>query len=190
MEQSPSWEANWFCSQSRNSPHFTEPEVSLPHLLVPAICPYPEPNQSIPCPHITLPEEPKILSSHLRLELLSCLFPSGFTTKTLYTSLLFPLRATGTAYLFLLDVFTWRILGEEYRPLSSSLCSFIHSLVTSSLLGSNILLSTLLSHFLSLHYFLNVSDQVSYWYKTTRKITVLYIFIFIYLDSKRFCTEW
>ena len=31
MEQSPSWEANWFCSQSRNSLHFMEPEGSLPH---------------------------------------------------------------------------------------------------------------------------------------------------------------
>ena len=29
MEQSPSWEANWFCSQSRNSPHFRNPKV--PH---------------------------------------------------------------------------------------------------------------------------------------------------------------
>ena len=27
MEQSPSWEANWFCSQSRNSPHFWNPKV-------------------------------------------------------------------------------------------------------------------------------------------------------------------
>jgi len=27
MEQSPSWEANWFCSYSRNSPHFWNPKV-------------------------------------------------------------------------------------------------------------------------------------------------------------------
>ena len=40
-------------SYSRNSPHFIEPEGSLPHLQVPATCPYPEPQQSIPCstPH-------------------------------------------------------------------------------------------------------------------------------------------
>ena len=31
------------------------------------------------------------------------------------------------------------ILGEEYRTLSSSLCSFLHSPITSSLLGPNIL---------------------------------------------------
>ena len=29
--------------QSRNSPHFMEPEGSLPHSQVPATCPYPEP---------------------------------------------------------------------------------------------------------------------------------------------------
>jgi len=36
-----------------------------------------------------------------------------------------------------------RILGEEYRSLSSSICSFLQSPVTSSLLGPNILLSNL-----------------------------------------------
>jgi len=33
-------------------------------------------------------------------------------------------------------------LGDEYRPFSSSLYNFLHSPVTSSLLGPNILLST------------------------------------------------
>jgi len=44
MEESPSWEANWFCSQSRNSPHFMEPESSLPYSQVPATCHYPNCN--------------------------------------------------------------------------------------------------------------------------------------------------
>jgi len=35
-----------------------EPEGSLPHSQVPASCPYPDPDQSSPCPHITLPEDP------------------------------------------------------------------------------------------------------------------------------------
>jgi len=33
-------------SQSRNSPHFMEPEGSLPHTQEPATRPYPEPDQS------------------------------------------------------------------------------------------------------------------------------------------------
>ena len=47
-------------SQSRNSPHFIEPESSLPHSQVPATCPYPEPAQSSPYPQILLPEDPLI----------------------------------------------------------------------------------------------------------------------------------
>ena len=35
-----------------------EPEGSLPHSKAPAICPYPEPDQSSPSPHIPLLEDP------------------------------------------------------------------------------------------------------------------------------------
>jgi hypothetical protein len=42
------------------------------------------------------------------------------------------------------------IFGDEYRSLSSSLCSLLHFPVASSLLGPNILLSTLFSNTLSL----------------------------------------
>jgi hypothetical protein len=41
------------------------------------------------------------------------------------------------------------------------LCSLLHSRVTSSLSGPNILLITLFSKTLSLHFYLYVSDQVS-----------------------------
>ena len=60
-EQSPSWKANRFSGSQeipRNSPHFMEPEGSLPHSQVPATCPYPEPARSSPCPHIALSEHP------------------------------------------------------------------------------------------------------------------------------------
>ena len=40
--------------------------------------------------------------------------------------------------IILIDVLTHTILGEKYRSLSCSLCSFLHSPRTSSLLGPNI----------------------------------------------------
>jgi hypothetical protein len=49
------------------------------------------------------------------------------------------------AHLILLYLIAQTILGEQYRLLSSSICSFLHSFVTSSLLGPNIPLSTLSS---------------------------------------------
>ena len=52
------------------------------------------------------------------------------------------IRATCSAHR-ILDFITRTILGEEYRSLSSSLCNFLHSPVTPSLLGPNILLNTL-----------------------------------------------
>ena len=63
------------------------------------------------------------------------LYLSGFPTKTLYTHLLFSIRATCPAQLIRLDLITRIIFGAEYRSLSSSLRSFPHSPVTSSLLG-------------------------------------------------------
>jgi len=79
-----------------------------------------------------------ILSSHLCLGLPSGLIPSGFPTKTLYMPLISPIHATCPTHLILLDFITRTTVGEEYRSLSSSLYSFLHSPVTSSLLGPNI----------------------------------------------------
>ena len=40
----------------RNSPHFMEPEGSLPHSQVSASCPYPQPARSSPYPQIPFPK--------------------------------------------------------------------------------------------------------------------------------------
>ena len=54
------------------------------------------------------------------------------------------------------------ILGEECRSLSTSLCSFLHSSISTSLIGPNILLNVPFSNTLSLRSSLNASDQVSH----------------------------
>jgi hypothetical protein len=145
-----------------------EPEGSLPHLQVPTTCQYPEPAQSSPYPTSHFQRSISILSSHLHRGVPSGLIQSGFPTKTLYTPL-FSLSALHAPSLIIVDFITRTILGEEYGSWSSSLESFRHFLVTSSLLGPNILLytlfsntlfsNTLFSNTLSLRSFLNVSGH-------------------------------
>ena len=112
-----------------------EPEGSLPRLQVTATCPFLEPYQSSPC----LPSH--FLKIHLHIVFSSTPVPSKSPLplrfphqNPIYTSPL-PIRATCHANLILLDLITRAIFGEEYRSLSSSLRSFFHSPVTSSLLG-------------------------------------------------------
>ena len=64
-----------------------------------ATCPYPEPARSTPYPpHPTSRSSILILSSHLRLGLPSCIFPSGLPHQN-PVHLLSPLHATSLAYL-------------------------------------------------------------------------------------------
>jgi len=90
-------------------------------------------------------------------------FPPCFLTRTLL-ELLSPIRATCPAYLIRF-VSNTRISVDQYRSLSSSYCSLLHSLVTSSTLGLNTLLSTLFLNTLSLCSSLNLSDHVSHPYQ-------------------------
>jgi hypothetical protein len=60
-----------------------EPAGSSPYLQEPTTGPYPEPTVSTPHPQPISLISILIPSSHLRLGLPSCLFPSGFTTKAL-----------------------------------------------------------------------------------------------------------
>ena len=156
-----------------------EAEGSILHLQVPATCPYPESDHSTPCP------PSHFLKIHLNIIVPSMPGSSRWSLSLrfrhqnpVYTSPL-PHTCYVLRHIILLDLITQKIFGEEYRSLSSSLCSFLHSL-----LGPNILLSTLFSNTLGLHSFLSVSDRVSRPYKTRGKLIFVYIVIFLYLDSK------
>ena len=130
MEQSPSWETNRV-SANQEIPHILW-NMKVHYRIHKCPPPVPIVSQLHPV-HTSYPTSWRpffILSSHLRLGLPSSLFPSGFYTKTLYTPLLAPIRATCPAHL--LDLIIRTILGEEYRSLSSSLCNFLHSPVTPS----------------------------------------------------------
>ena len=169
-----------------------EPEYSLTHSQVPAMCPNP----------VTAPSSPQPTSYFLSIYLniifqskpwsAKCSLSLKVPHRKLAYASLSPIRATCPAHP-ILDFITRTILGEQYSSFSSSLCSFLHSAVTSSLLSQNSLLSTLFSNTLCLCSSLNVSDQVSHPYKTTGRIIVLYILILKFLDSKlenkRFYTE-
>jgi len=142
MKQSPSWEANRLAVVKKfpafyGTRKFITSFTSARQLSLS----WASSIQSIP-PHSTSWRSILILSSHLSLGFPSGLFTSGFHNKTLYAPLLSHIRCTCPAHL-VLDFITRTLLGEEYRSLSSSLCSFLHSLVTLSLLGPSILPNTL-----------------------------------------------
>ena len=139
-------------------------------------------SQSVPPSYFL--ENHFILSYHLLLSLPSGPFPQ-ILHQNPYAPFLSPTHATCPLYLILLDLITLIIFREQCRAQSSSLCSLFKSLVSSSLFGPNIFLSTLTSNNLSHSFSINVTDQVPHPHKTTGKIIILYILIFIFLESDK-----
>jgi hypothetical protein len=100
------------CSPSRTSQHFMETESWIPCSQEPSNGPYPEPYQSnLHHPMLCLLRSILILSTHLRLGLLSGLFSSGFY-NILYEFLFSAIRVACPANLLLLEliilIYTWR----------------------------------------------------------------------------------
>ena len=169
--QSSSWEANRFSANQEIPRILWNPKVY--YRINKCLPPVPIPSQHDPVhdPHPNSWRSILILSSYLRLGYQSGLFPSDFPTKPcIRLSSPLPIRATCLAHLIFLYLLTRTILGEEYKSFSSSLCSFLHSPATLSLLGPNIFVNTLFSNTLSLRSSLNVTNQVSHPYKTKTKL--------------------
>jgi len=144
MVQSP-WEGNGFSASQEIPRIFPELEGSSPHSKEPAtvsimsqINPVHAPTYHLQKIHlnINLPSTPG--SSKLSLSLR---FPhkNSAYTSTLPHTCYVPRSCT------LLDLIVWITFGEDYRSLSSSICSLLHFPVTSPLLRQNIIFSTLFS---------------------------------------------
>ena len=143
MVQSPSWEVNRFAASQEIPRISRNPKVHYhTHKRPPTVSILGQPNPvHIPTSHLlkirsniihpSTPRSPQ-WSPSLR-------FPQQDPIHPLSS----PIRATCPTHLILLDFITRKILGEEYKSFSSSLCSLLHSPVTSSLLGPDILLSNI-----------------------------------------------
>lgn len=97
------------------------------------------------------------------------------------------LRAACPSTLILFYLVTRRSVGEEqYRSYISLLCSLLQSPVSSSLPGSNIFFNTLspILEYPQPMYLPQCEGQSLTKSKTSRKIKILYILKFIFLNSK------
>ena len=170
-----------------------EPTSSLSDSQDPVTWPYPEPDQFTPCTPSHFVKIYFNVILQLMLESSKWSLSLRFLHQNPPCTLPFTIRATCPAHLILQNFNNRVIFGAEHRSVRTSLWTFLQFPVTSSLLGTNILLITLLSNIPRLRSSLIVSDQVSRPY-TTGKIMALCILILILLggklEDKRFSAEW
>jgi hypothetical protein len=100
----------------------------------------------------------------------------SFPHRLLYAPLLYFTRATYPALLILVDLIT-RIIFGEYRNLLNVQSSLLPCYLAP--LRPKYLPQHTSLKILNLHFSINATEQVSHPYKTTGKIMVLYILIFI-----------
>ena len=162
MVQSPSWEANWFAASQEIPRISRNPKVH-----------YRTQKRPPPVPILGQPNPVHIPTSHLLEIHPNIIHLSTPRSPQWSPSLRFPHQdpihlplLTHTRHMpspsHSSRFITRIILGEEYKSFSSLLCNLLHSPVTSSLLGPNILLNAMFSNTLSLHFTLrkwNNSDE-------------------------------
>ena len=139
MVQSPSWEVNWFADSQQIPRISRSPKVH-----------YRTHKRPPPVPILGQPNPVHIPTSHLLEIHRNIIHPSTPSSPQWSLSLRFPHQ--DPIHPPLLDhkrhmpsashssrFYHPMILGEEYKSFSSSLCNLLHSPVTESLLGPNIL---------------------------------------------------
>jgi len=193
MVQSSFWAVNWFAASQEI------PRISLnlnvhyhTHNRPPTFSILDQSNTvHKPTSHLLELYHNIIHSSTLRSP--QCSFHSGFPTKTLYTPLSSPIRATWHAHLILLDFITRTILVEKYISFSSSLMQsppVPRYLVPprSKYSPQHLVLKHPQLHFLTQCQRPSITPI-----QNNNKIIVPYILIFKFLDSsledKSLCTE-
>jgi hypothetical protein len=98
---------------------------SAPQLQQFSTCPYPAPDQFSSGPLSQLLKIYFILSSHIRLDLPTALFRSGFPTKILRAPFPYPTSSTCSAHPIFVYLITLILFSEKYKSLTCSVNVYI-----------------------------------------------------------------